>query len=44
MASCEEIVLVVEDEDEARDSLVQLLEFEGFKALGFANGERRSIT
>jgi CheY-like chemotaxis protein len=38
MAGCEEIVLVVEDEDEARDSLVQILEFEGFRALEFSNG------
>ena len=34
----EEIVMVVEDEQEARDFLVQILEFEGFKAIGFANG------
>jgi two-component system, chemotaxis family, chemotaxis protein CheY len=38
MAGHEEIVLVVEDDEEARDFLVQIFEFEGFKALGFANG------
>jgi CheY-like chemotaxis protein len=31
-------VLVVEDEEEARSSLVQLLELEGFRVLGAANG------
>jgi CheY-like chemotaxis protein len=38
MAADEETVLVVEDEDEARNSLMQILEFEGFRALGFSNG------
>jgi CheY-like chemotaxis protein len=33
-----DIVLVLEDEEEARTFLVQILEFEGFKALGFPNG------
>jgi CheY-like chemotaxis protein len=31
-------VLVLEDEEEARLLLVQVLEHEGFKALGFSNG------
>jgi CheY-like chemotaxis protein len=31
-------VLVVEDEEEARDSLIQILELEGFSAVGFSNG------
>ncbi len=31
-------VLVVEDEDEARRFLVEILNFEGFKAVGFSNG------
>jgi CheY-like chemotaxis protein len=31
-------VLVVEDEEEARTSLVEILEFEGFRVLGFSNG------
>ncbi|HUN56886.1 MAG TPA: response regulator [Candidatus Binataceae bacterium] len=31
-------VLVIEDEDEARTFLVQILEYEGFSVLGFANG------
>jgi DNA-binding response OmpR family regulator len=32
------VVLVVEDEDQARELLTELLTFEGFKALGFSNG------
>jgi CheY-like chemotaxis protein len=31
-------VLVVEDEDEARGFLVEILNLEGFKAVGFSNG------
>ncbi len=38
MAADEDTVLVVEDEDEARTSLMQILEFEGFRVLGFSNG------
>jgi CheY-like chemotaxis protein len=37
MAISDEI-MVVEDEDEARDVLLQILEFEGFLVRGFANG------
>jgi CheY-like chemotaxis protein len=37
MAISEEI-MVVEDEDEARDVMSQILEFEGFHVRGFANG------
>jgi CheY-like chemotaxis protein len=33
-----DMVLVLEDEEEARAFLVRILEFEGFKALGFPNG------
>lgn len=33
-----DMVLVLEDEEEARTFLVRILEFEGFKALGFPNG------
>jgi len=33
-----EVVLVVEDEDQARELLTEILTFEGFKALGFRNG------
>jgi CheY-like chemotaxis protein len=33
-----DIVLILEDEEETRTFLVQILEFEGFKALGFPNG------
>jgi CheY-like chemotaxis protein len=32
------VVLVVEDEEEARTFLTQILELEGFSALGFPNG------
>lgn len=32
------VVLVVEDEDQARDFLTEILTFEGFKTLGFPNG------
>jgi CheY-like chemotaxis protein len=38
MAADGDTVLVVEDEEEARASLVQILEFEGFRVLGFSNG------
>ena len=38
MTNHKELVVVVEDEEEARDSLIQILEGEGFRALGFANG------
>jgi CheY-like chemotaxis protein len=38
MAADEDTILVVEDEDEARTSLMQILEFEGFRVLGFSNG------
>jgi CheY-like chemotaxis protein len=38
MSGAEDTVLVVEDEDEARFSLMQILELEGFRARGFANG------
>jgi CheY-like chemotaxis protein len=34
----EELIMVVEDEDEAREILVQILEFEGFSVCSFANG------
>lgn|SRR5487761_320406 len=34
----DEVVLVVEDEDQARELLTEILTFEGFKALGFPNG------
>ena len=38
MASLVDEVMVVEDEPESRAYLVQLLEFEGFKVIAFANG------
>jgi CheY-like chemotaxis protein len=38
MAVHNDTVLVVEDDDETRTYLIQLLELEGFKVLGFANG------
>lgn len=38
MAQGEGTILVVEDEAEARSSLIKILEFEGFRVLGFANG------
>ncbi len=38
MAPNEELIMVVEDEDEARDVLLQILEYEGFHVRGFANG------
>lgn len=34
----DDTVLVVEDEDQARGFLVEILNLEGFKALGFSNG------
>src|SRR5260221_9192983 len=37
MAVAEEIV-VVEDEEEAREVLLQILQFEGFQVRGFGNG------
>ncbi|MGA2408784.1 MAG: response regulator [Candidatus Binataceae bacterium] len=36
--AAKDTVLVVEDDDQARDFLVEILVFEGFKALGFPNG------
>ena len=38
MVSSEDTVLVVEDEGSTRSLLIQILEFEGFKAIGCANG------
>ena len=38
MAPEHDVVLVVDDEDEARDALTQLLEFEGFKVFGCRHG------
>jgi CheY-like chemotaxis protein len=38
MTAHQEIVLVVEDEREAREFLTQILELEGFTVFGFANG------
>lgn len=38
MAAGENTVLVIDDERSTRSLLVQILEFEGFKAIGFANG------
>jgi CheY-like chemotaxis protein len=38
MATGRDTVLVVEDEEEARTFLVQILEYEGYSVLGFANG------
>jgi CheY-like chemotaxis protein len=38
MAGNNDIVLIVEDEEQARAFLTQILEFEGFKVFGFANG------
>jgi CheY-like chemotaxis protein len=37
-ATHDDTVLVVEDDDEARANLIQLLQFEGFVAKGFENG------
>ena len=34
----DDTILVVEDEEHARSFLTEILNFEGFKALGFANG------
>jgi CheY-like chemotaxis protein len=36
--TADDTILVVEDEEEARITLMQILELEGFRALGFANG------
>ena len=36
--SDDDVVVVVEDEEEARTFLVQILKYEGFNAIGFANG------
>ncbi|MHB8381704.1 MAG: response regulator [Candidatus Binataceae bacterium] len=33
-----ETVMVVEDEDQAREFLIEILNYEGFDALGFPNG------
>jgi CheY-like chemotaxis protein len=33
-----DVVVVVEDEEEARTFLIQILEFEGFDVVGFSNG------
>ena len=38
MATDKDVVLVVEDEEEARSFLTQILEFEGHKVVGFPNG------
>lgn len=38
MVPIEDIVLVIDDEDEARTLMLEVLEHEGFKALGFPNG------
>jgi CheY-like chemotaxis protein len=38
MAPKTNIVMVIEDEEEARSSLIQILEFEGIPTTGFANG------
>ena len=38
-----EIIVVVEDEDQARELLTEILTFEGFKALGFPNGAEALI-
>jgi CheY-like chemotaxis protein len=38
MSSGEDTVLVVEDEEEARTTLMQILELEGFRTVGFSNG------
>ena len=35
---CTHTILVVEDEDESRQVLMQILELEGFKAVGACNG------
>jgi len=34
----QDIVMVVEDDEQARNLLSQILEFEGFSVIGFANG------
>jgi CheY-like chemotaxis protein len=38
MAGNNDIVLIVEDEEEARSFLTQILEYEGFKVFAFGNG------
>ena len=38
MAPEHDVVLVIDDEDDARDAMTQLLEFEGFRVLGYSNG------
>ncbi|MGE5140239.1 MAG: response regulator [Rudaea sp.] len=38
MPAIQDTVLVVEDEEEARTCLMQILELEGFRVLGFSNG------
>lgn len=38
-----ETIVVVEDEDQARELLTEILTFEGFKALGFPNGAEALI-
>jgi CheY-like chemotaxis protein len=38
MATDKDMILVVEDEEEARAVFVQILEFEGFKVVGRSNG------
>jgi CheY-like chemotaxis protein len=38
MMADDDVVLVVEDEEEARTFLVEILKHEGFNAIGFANG------
>jgi CheY-like chemotaxis protein len=34
----DDLLMVVEDEEEARTFLIQILEYEGFKVVGFSNG------
>jgi len=38
LGAVENTVLVVEDEEESRTTLMQILEFEGFSVVGCANG------
>jgi two-component system, chemotaxis family, chemotaxis protein CheY len=38
MTTGNDVILVVEDEDEARSFLIRILEFEGFRAVGLSNG------
>ncbi|HJU29540.1 MAG TPA: response regulator [Candidatus Binataceae bacterium] len=38
MASKEDVILIVDDEDSTRSLLIGILELEGFNAIGFSNG------